>query len=48
MTILLADPRVHAVPVLDNGEPLVPVPFAPEVAVRAGLAARLAACTGVW
>ncbi|MFC5288712.1 M15 family metallopeptidase [Actinokineospora guangxiensis] len=46
MTILLADPRVHAVPVLDNGEPLVPVPFAPRIAVRAGLAARLVEARG--
>jgi D-alanyl-D-alanine dipeptidase len=43
MTILLADPVVHAVPVRDNGDPLVPLPFAPHVPVRAGLARRLAA-----
>jgi D-alanyl-D-alanine dipeptidase len=42
MTILLSDPLVHAVRVLDNGEPLVAVPFAPSVLVRAGLARRLA------
>jgi zinc D-Ala-D-Ala dipeptidase len=41
MTILLADPVVHAVRVRDNGDPLVPLPFAPEVRVRAGLADRL-------
>jgi D-alanyl-D-alanine dipeptidase len=41
MTILLADPVVHAVRVRDNGDPLVPLPFAPEVPVRAGLASRL-------
>jgi D-alanyl-D-alanine dipeptidase len=44
MTILLSDPRVHAVPVHDNGEPLVRLPrsFGPERAlVRAGLAVRL-------
>ncbi len=28
MTLLLADPRVAAVPVHDDGEPLVPLPFA--------------------
>jgi D-alanyl-D-alanine dipeptidase len=43
MTILLADPRVHAVGVRDNGDPLVPLPFAPGVLVRAGLAERLTA-----
>jgi D-alanyl-D-alanine dipeptidase len=32
MTILLADPVVHAVRVRDNGDPLVPLPFAPHVA----------------
>lgn len=41
MTILLADPRVHSVPVLDNGDPLAPVPFAPEVLVRSAVADRL-------
>ena len=41
MTILLADPVVHAVRVHDNGDPLVPLSFAPHVLVRAGLAARL-------
>jgi D-alanyl-D-alanine dipeptidase len=40
MTILLSDPRVCAVPVHDNGEPLVPVGGA---LVRAGLATRLRA-----
>jgi D-alanyl-D-alanine dipeptidase len=38
MTILLSDPRVGAVPVLDNGEPLVQFG---DARVRAGLAARL-------
>ncbi len=41
-TILLSDPIVHAVRVRDNGDPLVPLPFAPGVLVRAGLAERLA------
>jgi D-alanyl-D-alanine dipeptidase len=41
MTILLADPVVRAVRVLDNGDPLVPLDFAPDVLVRSGLAARL-------
>lgn len=41
MTILLADPRVRAVRVHDNGDPLVPLDFAPRVLVRAGLADRL-------
>jgi D-alanyl-D-alanine dipeptidase len=41
MTILLADPVVHAVRVLDNGDPLVPLDFAPGVLVREGLARRL-------
>jgi zinc D-Ala-D-Ala dipeptidase len=41
MTILLADPVVHAVRVRDNGDPLIPLPFAPDVLVRAGLASRL-------
>jgi D-alanyl-D-alanine dipeptidase len=41
MTILLADPVVHSVRVRDNGDPLVPLPFAPGVLVRAGLASRL-------
>ena len=40
MTILLSDPRVSAVGVLDNGEPLVRLGGA---LVRAGLAARLRA-----
>lgn len=40
MTILLSDPRVGAVPVLDNGEPLVRLGG---TLVRAGLAARLRA-----
>jgi D-alanyl-D-alanine dipeptidase len=45
MTILLSDPRVAAVPVRDNGEPLVRLD--PDLApsgqlVRAGLAGRLA------
>jgi D-alanyl-D-alanine dipeptidase len=38
MTILLSDPRVGAVPVRDNGEPLVQFG---DARVRAGLAARL-------
>lgn len=42
MTILLSDPVVHAIRVRDNGDPLVPLPFAPAVLVRAGLADRLA------
>ncbi|WP_020663256.1 M15 family metallopeptidase [Amycolatopsis benzoatilytica] len=41
MTILLADPRVQAIPVCDNGDPLVPLSFAREVRVRTGLAVRL-------
>ncbi|GLY47117.1 M15 family metallopeptidase [Lentzea sp. NBRC 102530] len=41
MTILLADPVVRAVRVLDNGDPLVPLDFAPGVLVREGLARRL-------
>jgi zinc D-Ala-D-Ala dipeptidase len=41
MTILLADPVVHAVRVRDNGDPLVPLPFAPHILVREGLASRL-------
>ncbi|MGW4214342.1 M15 family metallopeptidase [Lentzea sp. NPDC004789] len=41
MTILLADPVVRAVRVLDNGDPLVPLVFAPDVLVRQGLALRL-------
>lgn len=41
MTILLADPVVRAVRVLDNGDPLVPLIFAPDVLVRQGLALRL-------
>ncbi|MFJ8958301.1 M15 family metallopeptidase [Lentzea sp. NPDC102401] len=41
MTILLADPVVRAVRVLDNGDPLVPLDCAPGVWVREGLARRL-------
>ncbi|ANZ40096.1 dipeptidase [Lentzea guizhouensis] len=41
MTILLADPIVRAIRVLDNGEPLVPLDFTPGVLVREGLAVRL-------
>ncbi|WP_112263855.1 M15 family metallopeptidase [Lentzea terrae] len=41
MTILLADPVVRAVRALDNGDPLVPLIFAPDVLVRQGLALRL-------
>jgi zinc D-Ala-D-Ala dipeptidase len=41
MTILLADPVVRAVRVLDNGDPLVSLDFAPGVLVREGLARRL-------
>ncbi|MDX8029092.1 M15 family metallopeptidase [Lentzea sp. BCCO 10_0856] len=41
MTILLADPVVRAMRVLDNGDPLVPLVFAPDVLVRRGLAERL-------
>lgn len=41
MTILLSDPVVHAIRVRDNGDPLVPLSFAPGVLVRAGLADRL-------
>ena len=41
-TILLSDPIVHAVRVRDNGDPLVSLPFAPGVLLRAGLAERLA------
>ncbi len=41
MTILLADPIVQAIRVRDNGDPLVPLDFAPEVLVREGLAVRL-------
>ena len=40
-TILLSDPLVHAIRVRDNGDPLVPLPFAPGVLVRSGLAERL-------
>jgi D-alanyl-D-alanine dipeptidase len=46
MTILLSDPRVAAVPLLDNGEPLVVLEesFGPARAiVRQGVATRLAA-----
>ena len=45
MTILLSDPRVSAVPLHDNGEPLVALDSsfgAARALVRAGLAARLA------
>jgi zinc D-Ala-D-Ala dipeptidase len=41
MPILLSDPVVHAIRLRDNGDPLVPLPFAPGVFVRAGLADRL-------
>ncbi|MFI6094683.1 M15 family metallopeptidase [Lentzea sp. NPDC051213] len=41
MTILLADPVVRAVRVLENGDPLVPLDFASHVLVREGLAQRL-------
>ncbi|GGU27825.1 M15 family metallopeptidase [Lentzea flava] len=41
MTILLSDPVVRAVRVLENGDPLVPLIFAPDVLVRQGLALRL-------
>ncbi|MFC4852637.1 M15 family metallopeptidase [Actinophytocola glycyrrhizae] len=41
MTILLSDPAVHAIRVHDNGDPLVPLSFAPGVLVRSGLAGRL-------
>lgn len=41
MTILLADPVVHAIRVHDNGDPLLPLSFAPGVLVRSGLASRL-------
>ncbi|WP_026875832.1 M15 family metallopeptidase [Jiangella gansuensis] len=44
MTILLSDPRVHAVPVHDDGEPMVELDdsFGPaHAAVRASLAQRL-------
>ena len=44
MTILLSDPRVSAIPVLDGGEPLIPLDatFGPARAlVRQGLAERL-------
>lgn len=40
MTILLSDPRVRAVPVLDNGDPLIRFG---DAWVRTGLAARLQA-----
>lgn len=46
MTILLSDPRVHAVPARDNGEALVRLPKAISPAgavVRRGLAGRLLA-----
>ncbi|GAB4010339.1 M15 family metallopeptidase [Nocardioides ultimimeridianus] len=42
--VLLADPRVHAIPVVESGEPLVALAesvAAPGVLVRAGLAERL-------
>ncbi|HVK28698.1 MAG TPA: M15 family metallopeptidase [Nocardioides sp.] len=42
MTILLSDPRVAAIEVIDAGEPLVLLDEAPGVRVRAGLAQRLA------
>lgn len=48
MPVLLADPEITALPVVDCGEPLVPVPAGvadPELErpmVRAGIAARLA------
>ena len=48
MPVLLADPEITSLPVLDSGEPLVPVPFDtadPDGArplVRSGVAARLA------
>lgn len=48
--ILLCDPRVSEVPLVDNGEPLVALDasFGPARAlVRAGLAARLAAAQGL-
>ncbi|SFT47576.1 D-alanyl-D-alanine dipeptidase [Actinopolyspora lacussalsi subsp. righensis] len=41
MTILLADPRVRAIGVRDNGDPLIPLAFASGVMVRSGLADRL-------
>jgi zinc D-Ala-D-Ala dipeptidase len=41
MPILLSDVRVREMPLRDNGEPLVSLPFAPAVLVRAGLADRL-------
>ncbi|MCZ4500443.1 MAG: dipeptidase [Marmoricola sp.] len=45
MTILLSDPRVAAIPVIENGEPLVELDAffgRNRAVVRAGLAARLA------
>ena len=48
MTVLLADPEITAIPVLDTGERLVPVPAdtvspgAERPLVRSGVAARLA------
>jgi D-alanyl-D-alanine dipeptidase len=48
MTILLSDPRVGAVPVVESAEPLITLPesFGPARAlVRAGLAARLDAAS---
>lgn len=56
MTILLSDPRVAAVPLVDAGEPLVTLDasFGPSCAlVRAGLAVRLATArdllpVGTW
>lgn len=48
MTVLLADPEIAAVPLLDSGEPLVPVPASvadpalERPLVRSGVAARLA------
>ena len=44
--VLLADPRVHAIPLVESGEPLVELPAslaAAGVLVRAGLAERLRA-----
>jgi D-alanyl-D-alanine dipeptidase len=41
MPILLSDARVHEIPLRDNGEPLVPLTFAPASLVRYGLAQRL-------
>ncbi|GAB3555402.1 M15 family metallopeptidase [Actinopolyspora lacussalsi] len=38
---MLADPRVRAIGVRDNGDPLIPLDFASGVMVRSGLADRL-------